>query len=747
MTTTKDVKTVIVTPQLPIAYPNGGIGTSVDHFVDLLVDAGYDVSLLFTFPTDVPEKEWKRPYEQKGVAVRSLFQKAKVEPPHGFPFWSYVSQLIAEALPSDVGVVYFADWLGNGQVTMRRRRYNGSQTPVTVTVLHGNSEWHRQGMWLWPGSYDEMIIDFNERYAARYSDYVVSPSAYMLDWAHKNSWKLPPDDHCRVLPLPFHPHSEHLDDHPPERFAERYHELIFFGRFETRKGFELFVDALIELKDADEMQHVEQVTLLGTDGKHRFGDYQAAVGLLRDALHCDVQAFTDRDTFQAQSYLRERAADALVVIPSLSETLGFTVIEASLIPGLNVIFSNAGAIPEVIGSSALAQMFEPYLQPFIKHLRHWLSVGPRDMTQGAHYDWNQANRRWLAFHEQVCQQALRLNSAPAARSAHPTANAAASPATSSFVDVCMPFYNLQDYLEDALESLERQTTDRFNLYVLNDGSTDERANQIFNKLKKRYAAKTNWHFLESENVGVCAARNLLAAQGTSDYILFMDADNIARPNMVERFHTAICTSGDDCLTSYMYVFPDGDEVRMRGEEVLLTRPFYVYIPIGNYPAAGMLENTFGDLNCIIRRTAFESVGGFTLDYSRYVNQEDRELLTILALNGYRLDVIPEFLFFYRHREASRLRTTSHFQNEQRVLRNYEAALTPLGLEDIAPLLLGLKYRARQADQPPPPPQPVVQLSGEPVEVMEFLINRVRWYDLMKAIRIKVGRNFRRLRSI
>ncbi|MBK8020101.1 MAG: glycosyltransferase [Chloroflexi bacterium] len=732
------VKTVIVTPQVPIAYPNGGIGTFADHFINLLVEAGHRVALIQTYPTGVPAKKWVPEYEKKGVDAKPLFPKGSFQAPVGFYPWTYASELVSAAIPRDADIVYYADWLGNGAVPVRQRRFDRSrQNQLVVNVLHGNSEWHRQGMHLWTSTFEEMILDFQERYAAKHSDYVVAPSQYMFGWAEKNSWELPPLERRRVLKYPFYPRQLHLDHQAPETYGEHYREIVFFGRLETRKGFELFVEALIDLQARDLLAHIEQITLMGTNGQHRFGPVEEAIRTLKQHLTCEVIGLTDRDTLEAQSYLAARAHDTLVVIPSLSETFGFTIIETSLIAGINVIFSNAGGIPEVLGEAGRDYMFEPYLAPFIRKLENWLERGPRTTMPEARYDWKQANAGWLGFHEEMMEIAHERRPAPQFPAVKPSVPDA------SCVDICIPFYNLGGYLEDALESLEKQTAQDFNVYIVDDGSTDTASKRIFAQMRQRYSQNPRWHFFEQANQGVCAARNFLVAQGSGEYVLFMDSDNIAHPTMVQRFVEGIALSCDDCLTSYMYVFKDGEELPLKstGANVGLN-PYYLYIPIGNYLAAGLVENSFGDLNCIMKRSAFEAVGGFTLDYPRYVNQEDRELLTRLSMHGFKLDVIPEFLFYYRYRETSRLRTTSHYLNESRILRNYEAILAKVGMEDIAPLILGLKYRTREL-VPGSPAQP----AQDPADPMEYLVNRVRWVDLVRALRRKFRKNWQALRGI
>ena len=90
--------------------------------------------------------------------------------------------------------------------------------------------------------------------------------------------------------------------------------------------------------------------------------------------------------------------------------------------------------------------------------------------------------------------------------------------------------------------------------------------------------------------------------------------------------------------------------------------------------AGAYENVFGDANFIIRKDSFISVGGFKED--RGTSYEDWDFLARLAIAGYQIDVIPDFLFLYRHTEDGFSRTTSTYQNHNRVLKAYFEA-TPI----------------------------------------------------------------------
>jgi len=718
--------TVLVTPQIPVAYVNGGIGTFVGHFSRLLREHNEHVTLLFTEPPQTPASLWRPYFQKQGIDVISLTDKMG-EPLPRCPRFIHIADQVVKLMPRDATVVYFADWRANGFTFNRINRYRDPKLPVTVTVLHGCSEWHRQGQRLYPSSYEELIDDFAERYVAQTSDFVVAPSQYALDWAAANSWTLPPRPRQRALGYPFFPAVRPPHDNPSECFRR----VVFYGRIETRKGFDIFVKALLA-QPPQLVQSLHEIVLLGSHGVHMYGSTQVAADLLHSTLNVPVLIKDTLDSQDAQQYLADHASDTLVVIPSRAETMGFTVIETSTIPGLNGIYSNAGGIPEVFGADHRETLCEPTPRDLAQKIEAALTRGPRPQNELPVYDWNAANARWWEFHQEVSVYGQRRQYKPASADSQPRPLKA--------VDVVVPYYNLPDFLPAALESLAAQTWRNFKVYVVNDGSTDPRAIEVFEALKARYSGR-GWVFATKPNEGVCIARNYGAALGKGDYLCFVDADNIAAPEMLEVYVKSIEHSQDDCLTCSLYAFEGDDspflDLGNMTNAKILVKPAYVYIPPGDYLVAGMLENVHGDVNCIVRRSVFEALGGFTMDHCRELGHEDRHFFTRLALVGYKIDAVPEYLLFYRHRENSRLREIDLYDSETRILRLYEERLKAVGLEDVAPLVMGLSYHLRDA---------LYRLGLPPVnnDTLDHFINHVRWYTLLNALRGKVMKNIRKL---
>ncbi|RFM29092.1 glycosyltransferase family 2 protein [Deminuibacter soli] len=95
----------------------------------------------------------------------------------------------------------------------------------------------------------------------------------------------------------------------------------------------------------------------------------------------------------------------------------------------------------------------------------------------------------------------------------------------TWVTVVITCYNQGQFLEESIRSVYRQTFQRFELVVVDDGSSDNTAAiaQQFREVK----------YVRTERVGLSAARNIGAAHGNAPFILFLDADDFLYPNALE----------------------------------------------------------------------------------------------------------------------------------------------------------------------------------------------------------------------
>src|SRR5690625_364028 len=94
--------------------------------------------------------------------------------------------------------------------------------------------------------------------------------------------------------------------------------------------------------------------------------------------------------------------------------------------------------------------------------------------------------------------------------------------------VIIPCYNSEDKIKETIESVEKQTSDSFKILIIDDGSTDN-GKEIVNKLNLKYK---NIDYVYKENGGVSSARNLGIKLADTDYVSFLDSDDLYHRDFV-----------------------------------------------------------------------------------------------------------------------------------------------------------------------------------------------------------------------
>ena len=127
----------------------------------------------------------------------------------------------------------------------------------------------------------------------------------------------------------------------------------------------------------------------------------------------------------------------------------------------------------------------------------------------------------------------------------------------------------------------------------------------------------------------------------------MDDDNVAKPNQIATFVEAMENSDADILTCFMEIFEEEDDVVCDDPSLLDTR---IGAPLGGAAAIGCFKNLFGDANCMVKRNVFDSLGGFWEEYG--VPKEDQDFFMRATAAEFKIEVVPEVLFYYRKSNQS-----------------------------------------------------------------------------------------------
>lgn len=104
--------------------------------------------------------------------------------------------------------------------------------------------------------------------------------------------------------------------------------------------------------------------------------------------------------------------------------------------------------------------------------------------------------------------------------------------SNSLISIIIPVYNHAHTLERSFDSIVAQSYRPLEVIVVDDGSTDN-LQTIIGKIKFKIK-DLDFKFVQQKNFGAAAARNHGLQEAKGEYVIFWDADTIARPEMLER---------------------------------------------------------------------------------------------------------------------------------------------------------------------------------------------------------------------
>jgi glycosyltransferase involved in cell wall biosynthesis len=735
MTTRRPLNICIATSDIVGPVRNGGIGTWYHALATALADAGHHVTVLYCLGQWCENHtldHWTDHYRQRGIEFVPLpeYGRGVLE----CALWVRTSYVIYEWLKEreqngcKYDVIHFHEWRGHGCFSaLAKKQGLAFKESVICVGTHSPLLWHKYGMAEFIAEFDELQTDFLERQSVALADVVVSPSVYMIQWITSQGWRLPNRVEIRQYIQSHYLPRETFNWLPPHATKE----FVFFGRLETRKGIALFCDAVDRLanwpgigvpregaltetpaapdapsdspvdEEKDESQPAVddrcplRITFLGKCSSVNGVDARQYIDQRSKNWPFYVQIVDDRDHAGAIEYLR--GPNRTGVICSLLENSPNTVLEC-LVNQVPMLCTNIGGNCELIAEEDRMRItFDPRPPALAEKLAMAL-LHPFAAARPAIYP-EETKRLWLEWHDQIVEQI-------------PAVTVRANVNQQPKVSLCICHRNRPQLLKYAIESARAQDYPNLELVLVDDGSTNEDALAFLRELEPEFGQR-GWQIVRQPNKYLGAARNNAARHATGEYLLFMDDDNYAKPHEVSTFVKAAIHSGADILTCPLDVFHGFEGPGEQGPNIRR------WVPLGGSAVTGVFTNLFGDANALIRKSAFQALGGFTEDYG--VGHEDWELFAKAVLAGYTVQVVPECLFWYRVDQTSMLRTTNHFANHMRSLRPYLNAL-PADLRQILEYAQGLfvnwskEYMAKRAveaaaatptstPQPEPPPAP------------------------------------------
>lgn len=218
--------------------------------------------------------------------------------------------------------------------------------------------------------------------------------------------------------------------------------------------------------------------------------------------------------------------------------------------------------------------------------------------------------------------------------------------------IVVPVYNVEDYLEQCLESLRAQSCQDYEVVCVNDGSTDN-SPKLLAEWEERFP---QMKVIDRENGGLSAARNTGLKEAKGDYVVFVDSDDWVETMMLSRLANE--ANGED-MVCFACRRTDNEK-----SDVL-------EVEQGNgwdYFNRHALEHREVAFVCVWQRCYRRQ---FLLDNDLWFREgilhEDNQFTPRACLKAQSIKVIPDILYNYRVRPGSIMTTRGLRSKESLVL--------------------------------------------------------------------------------
>jgi glycosyltransferase involved in cell wall biosynthesis len=195
-------------------------------------------------------------------------------------------------------------------------------------------------------------------------------------------------------------------------------------------------------------------------------------------------------------------------------------------------------------------------------------------------------------------------------------------------------YNSGEYLEQAIQSVIKQTYNNYELIIVDGGSTDNSVDII-----KNYSENLTWWVSEPDK-GQSDAFNKGFSHASGDYYVWLNADDLMLPKTLEIIYSYIKKYPKYKWFAPNTIYIDKDNIIWMAYKT----PSY-----GKYVLRhGNIE--IGSPSTFFHRSLYEKCGPFVEDYH---NLMDIDLWLKFINAGYVLKRVNEFGWAFRHHEASK----------------------------------------------------------------------------------------------
>ena len=211
------------------------------------------------------------------------------------------------------------------------------------------------------------------------------------------------------------------------------------------------------------------------------------------------------------------------------------------------------------------------------------------------------------------------------------------------LSVIIPVYNVENYLNECLDSVINQTLEDMEIICIDDGSTDNSQDILKEYLKKDKRIK----IITKENEGQAIARNLGIKEAKGEYIAFVDSDDFIEATMFEKLYTKAKDNNLDIAMCKIATYNN------QTKEIKDNVWYYMLGVFRDFEKDIFNHKDTKEFTCNIAVTPYNKIYKTTLLkennilFPEGLIFEDEKFFYDTYLRAKRVSIIDEFLYYYR----------------------------------------------------------------------------------------------------
>ncbi len=166
--------------------------------------------------------------------------------------------------------------------------------------------------------------------------------------------------------------------------------------------------------------------------------------------------------------------------------------------------------------------------------------------------------------------------------------------------VIIPLYNKENFVQQTLDSVLRQSFSDFEIIIVNDGSTDRSEEKALEVQDSRI------RYYKKENGGASTARNLGISLSQGKFVAFLDADDYWYPNFLEEIYKYTCLLPDEKVFATAIEFEYQGKISKAVYSIQKTADYEIV----NYFEASYHESVLFTSASVFDKTIFSETGVF-----------------------------------------------------------------------------------------------------------------------------------------